>query len=98
MKNILLICSAGMSTSFLVTKMEKASKEKGIETKIWAVGEADSEESIEMADIILLGPQVKHLLAKIQEKAGSKPVAAIDMMLYGTMNGEKVLEEALKLV
>ena len=35
--NILLCCSAGMSTSLLVTKMEAAAKARGLEGKIWAV-------------------------------------------------------------
>ncbi len=41
--NILLVCSAGMSTSMLVTRMEKAAEELGVEAKIWAVsGDAAS--------------------------------------------------------
>lgn len=39
MKNILLACSAGMSTSLLVTKMEEAAKVKGLEVTIWAVSQ-----------------------------------------------------------
>lgn len=35
MKNILLACSAGMSTSLLVTKMEEAAKSRGIDVTIW---------------------------------------------------------------
>ena len=31
MKTILLVCSAGMSTSLLVTKMEGAAKDAGVE-------------------------------------------------------------------
>ena len=34
MKTILLVCSAGMSTSLLVTKMEGAAKDAGVECKI----------------------------------------------------------------
>ena len=37
MKTIMLVCNAGMSTSMLVTKMEKAAASQGIETKIFAV-------------------------------------------------------------
>ena len=37
MKTILLVCSAGMSTSLLVTKMEAAAKEQGVEAKIFAL-------------------------------------------------------------
>ncbi len=36
-KTIMLICSAGMSTSLLVTKMQKAAAEKSLELDIFAV-------------------------------------------------------------
>ena len=36
MKNILLVCNAGMSTSMLVQKMQAAAKEQGIEATIQA--------------------------------------------------------------
>ena len=41
MRTILLVCSAGMSTSLLVTKMEAAAKEQGVETKIFALPFSD---------------------------------------------------------
>ena len=41
MIKIMLACSAGMSTSLLVTKMENAAKEKGIEAEIWAISEVN---------------------------------------------------------
>lgn len=34
MKNILLVCNAGMSTSMLVQKMQTAAKEQGLEVGI----------------------------------------------------------------
>ena len=34
MKKILLVCNAGMSTSMLVLKMEKAAEAKGIEVEV----------------------------------------------------------------
>ena len=37
MKTIMLVCNAGMSTSMLVTKMEKAAASQGVEAKIFAV-------------------------------------------------------------
>lgn len=96
MVNILLICSAGMSTSLLVTKMQKAAEAKNIEANIWAVGDAESSSNIPKADIVLLGPQVRFLLSKVRGQANGKPVESIDMVSYGTMNGEKVLDFALK--
>lgn len=35
--NILLCCAAGMSSSLIVTKMEKAAEARGIQVKVWAV-------------------------------------------------------------
>nr|WP_300002015.1 PTS sugar transporter subunit IIB [Tissierella sp.] len=97
MINILLVCTAGMSTSMLVKKMEEAAAKKGIEANIWAVGDSDSQEESKRADIVLLGPQVRYLEAKMKERVENRiPVSVIDMMVYGTMNGEKALESALE--
>lgn len=95
MKNILLVCNAGMSTSALVKKMEAAAVEMNVEAKIWAVGDADKATHIPNADIILLGPQVRFMKATIEGIADGKPVMVIDMASYGTMNGQKVLLDAL---
>lgn len=100
MYNILLVCSAGMSTSLLVTKMNAAAKTKGIETKIVAVAEADLQKNIDGVNIVLLGPQVRYLLSKIQGLMAPKgiPVEVINSIDYGTMNGEKVLTRALEVI
>ena len=96
MVNILLVCSAGMSTSMLVKKMEAAAAEKNVEANIWAVGDAESTAESKKADIVLLGPQVRYLLKKMEERVEhAKPVSVIDMASYGTMNGAKVLEDAI---
>ena len=93
--NILLVCSAGMSTSLMVNKMNDAAKERGIEANIWAVPDADAINNVDKADIIMLGPQVRFLESKMREISHNKPVVIIDMMAYGMMDGKKVLEQAL---
>ena len=99
MVSILLVCSAGMSTSMLVKKMQAAASEKNIEATIWAVGDAESEVEAKKADIVLLGPQVRFLKSKMEERVGhAKPVAVIDMASYGSMNGAKVLDSAIKIL
>lgn len=95
MKNILLVCAAGMSTSMLVKKMDEAARKSGIEAKIWAVAESEANKHMEKADIVLLGPQVRFLLDKMKAIAGDTPVEVIDMMAYGSMDGAKVLKNAL---
>lgn len=96
MINIMLVCSAGMSTSLLVNKMQEHAAKQGMQVNIWATAEADARTNWEKADIILLGPQVRYLEAKIKEMVHNKiPVAVIDMVSYGTMNGKKVMDDAL---
>ncbi len=80
----------------LVKRMQDAASEKGVEAEIWAVGDSESVEEVKKADIVLLGPQVRYLEKKMNERVNhEKPVQVIDMAAYGTMNGAKVLEQAL---
>ena len=80
----------------LVKRMQDAASEKGVEAEIWAVGDSESVEEVEKADIVLLGPQVRYLEKKMNERVNhEKPVQVIDMAAYGTMNGAKVLDQAL---
>ncbi|AWI13113.1 PTS sugar transporter subunit IIB [Caldifermentibacillus hisashii] len=102
MKTIMLVCSAGMSTSLLVTKMQKAAEAKNIEADIFAISASEVDSTLEKKniDVLLLGPQVRFMKAQFEKKLQGKniPVESINMQHYGMMNGEKVLEEALKLI
>lgn len=98
MKNILLICSAGMTTSFLVEKMKKVAEQENHDVHIEATSDSNSDSFVGKVDAVLLGPQVKFLEEKTKEKFTGVPVAVINMMDYGTMNGEKVLKQALDLI
>jgi PTS system cellobiose-specific IIB component len=102
MKTIMLVCSAGMSTSLLVSKMQKAAEAKNIEADIFAISASEVDSTLEKKniDVLLLGPQVRFMKAQFEKKLQGKniPVESINMQHYGMMNGEKVLEEALKLI
>lgn len=101
-KKIYLFCSAGMSTSLLASKMQKVADEHNlpIEVEAFPYLEIDKIISEKNPNCILLGPQVKYMYNEIKEKYETKslPVAVIDMSDYGTMNGEKVLKMAIKLI
>lgn len=92
---ILLLCSAGMSTSLLVTKMNKAAEERGIDIEIMAHGASEAKDKLDSADIVLLGPQVRFMKTEL-EATTDIPIQVIDMLAYGRMNGAKVLDDALK--
>lgn len=99
MKNILLVCNAGMSTSMLVQKMQTAAKEMGVEVKIEAKSVTEAANEVDNVDVLLLGPQVGYQKAEMEKLTdGRIPVEVIDMRDYGMMNGKKVLQFALNLI
>lgn len=101
-KTIMLVCSAGMSTSLLVTKMQKAAETRGLEAEIFAISASDADNNLaaKEIDVVLLGPQVRFMKAQFEQKLAPKgiPFDIINMSDYGMMNGEKVLDQALNLI
>jgi len=98
-KNILLVCAAGMSTSLLVNKMKDAAKKKDIEVNIDALSVSECSKVVDTVDIVLLGPQVRFQKSQVESLVNGRiPVEVIDMKHYGTMNGEAVLERAIQLI
>lgn len=97
MRKIVLLCAAGMSTSLLVTKMETYAKSIGYEIEIDAHPVSMASISGKGADIVLLGPQIRFNLNKVKELV-TCPVEAIDMVSYGTMNGQKVIDRVKEIL
>lgn len=95
-KKIVLACAGGFSTSMLVTKMKDAMLAQNLDYEIIAIGEDDIDNHLE-ADVFLLGPQIGHQLDYFKEEL-KKPIAVIEHLDYGTMNGKNVLEMAIKLM
>jgi PTS system cellobiose-specific IIB component len=100
MRYITLVCAAGMSTSILMARMQESAKKQGIEAKIIAMSESKFEEYEEPTEVLLLGPQIEYMADETKEQYEPKgiKVEVIDMMDYGTLNGEKVLKDALALL
>ena len=97
--NILLVCNAGMSTSLLIEKIEKAGAEQAIEATVDARPVDDLKNHLADKDVVLLGPQVRFKEKQVKEMVEGKiPVSIIDMSAYGTLNGVKVLQQAISLV
>ncbi|WP_263848893.1 PTS sugar transporter subunit IIB [Lacticaseibacillus thailandensis] len=95
-KNILLVCNAGMSTSLLVTKMQKAADKDDITVNIAATASPDLKNKLDEVkpDVMMLGPQVRYMEKKLAAEYDF-PVKVINMRDYGLMNGENVLKDAL---
>lgn len=82
---IILVCSAGMSTSMLVNKMKSSAEERGMEADVSAVAESQLKNNLDNLDVVLIGPQVRYLEKKIREQLGPKGIKVdiIDQMAYG---------------
>ena len=115
MKKVVLLCTLGMSTSLLVSKMRKAAKELGIDCSIVAIGEYELKKYEKEADIIIvkfmghaglaLATSLSALICtfllfySLRKKIDSNiPITLINSADYGTMNGNKILNQALALM
>ncbi len=101
-KTIMLACAAGMSTSLLVSKMQKSAEEQGLDVEIFAVAAAEAKDYADKKhiDVVLLGPQVRFMESEFKNAMEPKgiPVGVIPMADYGMMNGAKVLDFANQLM
>lgn len=99
---IMLVCSAGMSTSMLVSAMKKEVSSQGIDAHVFAKPSTEAIEYAETEDVsvLLLGPQVRFMESGIKESLAGQdiPIAVIDSRDYGTMNGKNVLKQAIDLI
>ena len=94
---VLLICSAGMSTSLLVQNMLKFADPGDV---VDALPFGELEAKITEYDVVLLGPQIRFKLKDGEKVAAEhgKPTDVIDMRAYGMMDGKTVIDQARKLL
>lgn len=97
---ILLACGSGASSGFMAQSMRKAAAKKGIKARIEARSDSEIENYLDEIDLLLLGPHLKYIEAEYQRQAKeyNVPVACISQEAYGVLNGEKALDEALKII
>lgn len=100
MKKIYLFCSAGMSTSLLAASMQKAAVKHGlpVEVKAFPCEELETIYQKEHPECILLGPQMRFMQEEVCKKYQplGAVVSVISVALYGAMDGEGTLRDAVK--
>lgn len=100
-KKVYLFCSAGMSTSLLANKMQSVADSYKLPVEVDAFSYSEIDKIVEerKPSCILLGPQVKYMLDEVKSRHEEHvPVAVIDSLDYGAMDGEKVLKMAVKMI
>lgn len=102
MKNVLIICEAGMSSSLMAKKTTDFLKNKNYDIKIDAVSTTEGKEKIENEeyDLYLVSPQTKMHYQKLKEAGDrvGKPVVNIPPQAYAPipMGIEKLGDIILK--
>ncbi len=91
MKNIVLLCAAGMSTSLLVNKMVKIAEYEKYDIQINAYPIAQAPNVVPTADIVLVGPQIRYEMPKLKNDYPNKLIELIDMKIYGTSDANSLL-------
>ncbi|MFO7173020.1 MAG: PTS sugar transporter subunit IIB [Bacillota bacterium] len=100
MVRILLVCSAGMSTSILIRAVEKEAVARGQQVSVRAVGTTELESAVGDADVVLVAPQVRHRFPQFAEiaRAAGKPIALIEPKAYGPFGGPAILDQVAQLL
>ena len=95
---IILVCSAGMSTSLLVEAMRRAASEQGLEAEVRSASVEQLPDLLPSADAVLVAPQIRHRLAQIAQAAGAAGVsiALLDQRAYGLIDGAAALAQAMQ--
>lgn len=98
MKNVLLVCGTGASSGFMAKNIRQAAKARGLDISFKARSDSEVEEYIEEIDLLLVGPHLKYMLNDLEIIAEpyDVPVRIIDEDAYGSLNGEAVLDFAMK--
>lgn len=93
--NILLSCSAGITTTMLAEDIQRDARAKGKDFTVWAVDETDivNEISTKKVDIILIGPQIKFKLNAIRKRVESfmVPVELLNSVDFAMSNTDGII-------
>ena len=99
--HIILACAAGMSTSLLARNIELAAAESNEKITVEAMSTSSLDDnSWQVADVVLIGPQMRHLLGQISAQGDlhQVPVAAIAPQNYALANGAAIIAQAKSLL
>ena len=93
---ILLCCMAGVTSTLFSAKLKDAASRKIKDFTVWSASEHAVEHSIKLADIVLVTPQLKGSIDKIQALDPSKKVMLISEEDFVGFNAIKVFADIQK--
>lgn len=95
--NVLLVCGAGASSSFMAAKMRVAAKNREIDLNVKARSESEIENYIEDVDAIMIGPHLSVYYEGIKKR--HEQDCCIILMkkdYYSKLDGNKAIDHLLE--
>ncbi|RFA07330.1 hypothetical protein B7R21_14025 [Subtercola boreus] len=98
MKNILVVCGAGASSTFLAHRMRQAAKARGFEATVKAVSQSAIDSRMPGIDVLLVGPHLADELSVLTEIAAGYhvPAALLPEDVFGAGGEEAALDLAIE--
>ena len=100
-KNILLVCTAGITTGLLVRNMKTEAKEKGLDINIFSTSAISAQDVLQEKNIdgVLIGPQAEYDVKNLKNyfKENHIPNSIISNKTFEILDGKGALDEALAL-
>lgn len=95
---ILLCCVAGVTSTLFSSKLKDAAARKRVDATVWSASAVAVEYSIELADVVLVEPQLRSSIDKIKALDPSKPVILISDEDFKNFNALKIFDMAVDAV
>ncbi|WP_018923938.1 PTS sugar transporter subunit IIB [Salsuginibacillus kocurii] len=96
---LVILCSWGATSSQLAQKVQEAAKKREVNLEAYAGGTGEFKEKAAQYNVALLEPQVRHLRKEMTKVADEYniPIELVDQRAFALMDGDKVLDQVLKL-
>ena len=91
---ILLCCVAGVTSTLFSSKLKDAASRKRVDATVWSASEVAVEYSINLADVVVVEPQLRSSYEKIKALDPEKPVILISEEDFKNFNAIKIFEMA----
>jgi PTS system cellobiose-specific IIB component len=96
--NIIVVCGAGASSTFVAHRIRRAAAARGIEVRATATSESQLEQALRDADVLLVGAHLGDRIGLLRERAAaaSVPIAILPDDAAAAPDGENALDLALE--
>ena len=95
--NVLLVCGAGASSSFMAAKIRLAARNRGVDITVTARSESEISNYIGSIDVLLVGPHLHDAYEDARKHYGQDcTVILMKKEYYSVLDGDMALDHILE--